>query len=65
MSVTDPSPEPPADHDEPPEFDLDYRFDDREDPRELTVFPSAPGGDVTTEWITVATGDARAVEEIR
>jgi hypothetical protein len=65
MNATDSSTESPADREEPPEFELDYRFDDREDPRELTVFPSGPDGDITTEWITVAAGDARPVEEIR
>jgi hypothetical protein len=65
MSVTDPTRDTPRDRDEPPEFDLDYRFDDHEDPRELTVFPARDGIDVTTEWITVDAGDARSVEEIR
>jgi hypothetical protein len=65
MSVTDPTTDSHADRDDPPEFDLDYRFDDREDPREVTVFPACEDADVTTEWITVDRGDALPIRKIR
>ena len=65
MSTTNPTKDSPVDKDDPPEFDLDYRFDDREDPGEVTVFPGDEDGDVTTEWITVDAGDAVPVREIR
>jgi len=34
MNVSDPRADPSADRDDPPTFDLDYRFDDRDDPGE-------------------------------
>jgi hypothetical protein len=65
MGATDPTTDPPATRDDPPEFDLDYRFDDPEDPGEVTVFPAREDADITTEWITVATGDAVSLREIK
>jgi len=65
MSVTDPTTDSPANRDDPPEFDLDYRFDDREDPGEVTVFPARDDADITTEWITADASDALPIREIR
>jgi hypothetical protein len=65
MSTIDSKTDSPTDRDDPPTFDLDYRFDDREDPDEVTVFPAREDADVTTEWITVDTTDALPVREIR
>jgi hypothetical protein len=65
MSTTDPATDPSADRDDLPRFDLEYRFDDREDPEEVTVFPLRADADITTEWITVDATDALPVREIR
>jgi len=65
MSATDPTTDPPANREDPPEFDLDYRFDDRENPDEMTVFPTRDDADITTQWITIDAMDALPVEEIR
>lgn len=35
-----------------PLFELEYTFDDPDDPATVTVFPS-DGGDITTSWITI------------
>lgn len=46
-----------------PEFGLDCRFDDPDDPAEVTVF--APEDDDTTHWITVDAGSAVPIDEAR
>jgi hypothetical protein len=65
MSATDPTAGSSTDRDDPPTFDLDYRFDDRDDPDEVTLFPALEDADITTEWITVDTTDALPVRETR
>jgi len=64
MSTTSPTPNPQGWVGEAPEFDLSHRFDDPRDPTTVTVFPGE-GADSTTEWITVDTGYALPLEEIR
>lgn len=51
-------------HRDLPSFDLDYRFDDEDDPVEVTVFPS-DAGDRTTEWLTVDATHAVPLEDVR
>lgn len=66
MSVTDRSErsiEPELD--DLPEFDLGYLFDDRDDPTEVTVFPSSDERDISTHWITIDASDAVALEDVR
>lgn len=65
MSVTNPTPDSPEDADAPPEFELEYRYDDAEDPTEVTVFPGSASDDVTTKWITIAESDALRIEDVR
>jgi hypothetical protein len=65
MSTTDPATDSPADRHDPPTFNLEYRFDDPENPEEVTVFPLCADADITTEWITVGTTDALPVREMR
>lgn len=65
MSVTNPTQDATDDRDSPPEFDLKYRFDDADNPAEVTVFPAKDCADVTTEWITIAESDALTIEDIR
>lgn len=65
MSTTDPATDSSAERDDLPRFDLEYRFDDRESPEEVTVFPPRADADITTEWITVDAADALPVREIR
>jgi hypothetical protein len=65
MSVSDPRADPSADRHDPPTFDLDYRFDDPDDPTEVTVFSGQDDADIMTEWITVDATDALPVPETR
>jgi len=48
MSTTNPHTDSRHGLDEPPEFDLSFRFDDREDTTEVTVFPGDDEGDLAT-----------------
>lgn len=47
-----------------PDFDLEYLFDDDEDPTEVTVFVDN-AADLSTNWITIDAGHAVALEEVR
>jgi hypothetical protein len=49
MSTTDPATDPSVDRTDLPRFDLEYRFDDEENPEEVTVFPVRADADITTE----------------
>lgn len=51
--------------DEPPEFELEYLYDDPDDPTEVTVFLDAEEADLSTHWITVDRSSAVPIEEIR
>ena len=47
-----------------PTFDLTFRYDDVEDPVELTVFPE-PSADRTTAWLTVDVDHAVPLDCLR
>ena len=47
-----------------PEFELEFLFDDDEDPSEVTVFVDEPAA-LSTNWITVDVENAVPLEEIR
>jgi len=64
MSTIRPTSDPKRAVDKPPEFDLSHRFDDPEDPTEMTVFPESMG-ESTTQWLSIETGYVLPVEEIR
>jgi len=53
----------PALH-ELPDFDLEYLFDDDDDPSEVTVFVDNAAA-LSTNWITVDADHAVALEEVR
>lgn len=55
----------PSACDELPTFDLSFRYDDDENPSEITVFPDGAASGQTTSWLSVAIEDAIPVEEIR
>lgn len=46
-----------------PSFDLEYRYDDTDAPREVTVY-DAGADDITTAWITAGTDHAVRLDEI-
>lgn len=49
--------------DDPPAFELDYGFDDPDDPGEVTIYePDAES--VTTSWITVEARYAVPIEDV-
>lgn len=48
-----------------PTFDLTYRYDDSDDPSEITVFPAGETRGQTTTWLTVRREDAVSLEEVR
>jgi hypothetical protein len=48
-----------------PEYVLNCRYDDEEDPSEITVFPGNEDEISTTEWITADTESSLALDEIR
>lgn len=48
-----------------PEFGLTCRYDDEDDPTELTVFEGYDLGATTTEWLTVSVDDAVSLENVR
>lgn len=48
-----------------PRFALCCLFDDRDDPRELTVFPARPDAGLTTEWITIDADHAMPLDAVR
>lgn len=48
-----------------PSFDLTCRYDDLDDPAELTVFPADEDEARTTAWLTVEVGHAVALESVR
>lgn len=62
-------PEPPSavdgSRDSLPSFDLTFRYDDVEDPAELTVFPAAERDDGTTAWLTIDLEHAVSLETVR
>lgn len=64
MSATSPPPSAPREVDEPPDFELSHRFDDPDDPSEVTVFSDSDEGS-TTRWLSIGTGYALPLEEIR
>lgn len=57
---------PPSDTDlnETPEFELDCRYDDLENPSELTIFPSDRQQSVT-EWVTADRSATVSLHELR
>jgi hypothetical protein len=48
-----------------PEHVLDCRYDDEENPSEITIFDGTGETMPTTEWITAEIGSAVALEESR
>jgi hypothetical protein len=64
MSAASPGQDAPREIDEPPDFELSHRFDDPNDPSEITVFPDAEEGS-TSQWLSIDTGYALPLEEIR
>lgn len=62
MSSTDGVPTTRGPIDELPTFELDFGFDDPDDPEELTIF--APGERVTTRWISVDARHAVPIEAV-
>ncbi|MFB6229261.1 MAG: hypothetical protein ABEH88_12055 [Halobacteriales archaeon] len=64
MSTAGPTRNTPREIDEPPDFKLSHRFDDPDDPSEITVFPDVEEGS-TTQWLSIETGYALPLEEIR
>lgn len=66
MSVTDhQEPDAAVELDELPAFDLSYLFDNADEPTEVTVFPASNTHDISTNWITVDTGTAVPLEQVR
>ncbi|MFB6281591.1 MAG: hypothetical protein ABEH40_06195 [Haloferacaceae archaeon] len=61
VRTTDPSPDGAGG---PPEIDLRHRYDDREDPSELTVYSPEPEN-LATEWLTVDRSAAVRLDRIR
>lgn len=61
MGATDATPDGPG---ERPEIELNHRYDDREDPSELTVYSPEPGN-LATEWLTVDRSTAVPLDRIR
>ncbi|MFB6300281.1 MAG: hypothetical protein ABEH65_08490 [Halobacteriales archaeon] len=51
--------------DDPPEFELEYLYDDPDDPAEVTIFLDADEADLSTHWITVDRSSAIPIEDIR
>lgn len=51
--------------DELPVFELDYLFDDRDRPTEVTVFPAEDTFDISTNWITIDIDHAVPLDRIR
>ncbi len=50
---------------DPPEFDLSYLYDSKDQPSEVTVFPASNEFDISTNWITVPVDWAIPLEETR
>lgn len=48
-----------------PEYGLTCRYDDEDDPEEVTVFEGRDVGDTTTEWLTVSVDVAVPLEDVR
>lgn len=48
-----------------PEFGLSWRYDDDEDPKEVTLFEGTEVGATTTEWLTVDVDAAVSLEDVR
>lgn len=55
----------PTGADRLPEFNLDYLFDDSDDPTEVTVFPADERRDLSTNWITIDVESAVPLDRIR
>ncbi|MDS0296158.1 hypothetical protein [Halogeometricum luteum] len=54
----------PDDADDAPDVELEWLYDDRADPSELTIF--SPGErTLATEWITVDRSVARSLDSVR
>jgi hypothetical protein len=53
-----------TDHDAWPTFELDYLYDDADDPTEVTVFVDATDA-LATSWLTVGVETAVPLEEVR
>jgi hypothetical protein len=65
MSAIEPSTQSQQTHlEELPQFDLEYLFDDDDDPTEVTVFSDDPES-LSTQWITVDRQHAVPLEEVR
>ena len=62
MSTTERT--PVADPAAAPTFELEYRYDDADDPEELTVFAPEPDR-LATEWITVAEETGVDLDQMR
>lgn len=48
-----------------PTFDLTFRYDDVQNPAELTVFPAGERDDGTTAWLTIDVEHAVPLETVR
>lgn len=48
-----------------PTFELEYSYDDPEDPSQITVFPESIKYDLSTNWITIDKDSAVSIEELR
>ncbi|MDY6817811.1 MAG: hypothetical protein SVG88_04040 [Halobacteriales archaeon] len=51
--------------DTPPEFELEYLYDDPDDPAEVTIFLDADEADLSTHWITIDRSSAVPIEDTR
>lgn len=47
-----------------PEYGLSCRYDDEDDPDEVTVFEGRAVGDTTTEWLTASVDDTVPLEDV-
>lgn len=65
MSATDNRPSTEPGNEDPPTFELSYRFDDLQNPTEVTVFPGDSDESNTEQWITIENGYALPIEEVR
>ena len=66
MSATDHRPEPASGSlDALPEFELASRYDDEDEPTEVTIFPAGLGEDLATTWLTVDVEHAVPLDQVR
>lgn len=48
-----------------PEFGLSWRYDDEDDPAEVTVFEGGEIGRTTTEWLTADVDAVVSIDEVQ